>query len=183
MPMSPYSSPNGLLFNLKYLSGYINMSAVPSISRGGGVVLRARSAKPVGGVDSNGWGCAGVWESILAQEIYFFKTYPKPYAQSGSWVFKGLGTWAPRSIWEYDLVTVFTIRPLIQPLTWEMGSSIFMAMSQLKVGSTTWASLSIIPSTESTNREKFLLVMEVLPMLVLLHFSHLGKSVSIPSVL
>ena len=35
-----------------------------------------------------------------------------------------------------------------------MGSSIFAAMSQLKVESTTWASLLRIPSTERTNGEK-----------------------------
>ena len=39
-----------------------------------------------------------------------------------------------------------------------MGSSIFVDMSQLKVASTTWASLPIIPSTEREKEKIFELV-------------------------
>ena len=107
-----------------------------------------------GGVDSNGWCCTDVCKSILAGEMNCANPNPKPNSQYISWVRKGLGTLSLQSIWEYELMAAIAIRPLTQPLTCEIGYSIFSAMIQLKVASTTWASLPIIPSTERTNGGK-----------------------------
>ena len=94
-------------------------------------------------------------ETILAQNIYCTKHNPNPDSQFGSLVCKRLGTWAPHSTYKYYLTTVIAIQLLTQPLMCEMDSSILVATSWLKVVSTTWASLPIIPSTERTNREFF----------------------------
>ena len=66
------------------------------------------------------------------------------------------GTWKASFVdhAECDLATVIAIRPLTQPRTCEMGSSIFSAMSRLKVASMTRASFLIMPSNEKTNGEK-----------------------------
>ena len=72
------------------------------------------------------------------------------------------------------------IRTLTQPLTYKMGSSIFVAMIRIKVASTTWAYLPIIPLAESTNREFLPLIVAMLPMLVLIDFPHCSKSLPIP---
>ena len=58
--------------------------------------------KTSGGVDYNGWGCAGVHDCA--------KPNPKPKSQYVSQVRKGLGTRATWSIWEYDLTTAIAIR-------------------------------------------------------------------------
>ena len=52
-----------------------------------------------------------------------------------------------------------------------MGSSIFSAMSSLKVVITTWAYLPIIPSIDRKNREEIPLFVSMLPVLVLLQLS------------
>ena len=57
---------------------------------------------------------------------------------------------------EYDLATAIVIQPLNQSVTCEMGSSIFAAMTQLKVMSTTSALMPTIPFNERTNGEKYL---------------------------
>ena len=112
---------------------------------------KARCTKLVGGVDSIGWGCAGALKTILAREIYCFKSNSKPDSQSGSQICKLPGSWAPRST--HHAITI-VIRLLTQSLTCEMGSPIFVAMNQLKVESMTWCSFPITPSTEKTTREK-----------------------------
>ena len=71
---------------------------------------------------------------------------------------------------EYDLANAILIRPLIQPCTCKMGSSIFAGMSRLKFASTTRASLPSIPSTERINREKIPLLVADLTVLILLDF-------------
>ena len=72
--------------------------------------------------------------------------------------------------------------PLTQPLMCKIGSSVFAAMSRLKVASTTWAFLPSIPSTERKNGEKCLSCLwQCRPCLSFFICSHLGKSVSIPS--
>ena len=129
----------------------------------------------------NGWICADVRDAILAQDIYCTNPDPKPGTQYGSWFHKGLGTQALRSTREYDLETKIVIRPLTQPLTCEMGSSIFESMFRLKVVSTTWSSLPIIPSTESKNRDFSPLVVAMLHLLFLVDFYHRSKSLSVPS--
>ena len=78
------------------------------------------------GVYLNGWGCTGVRETILGQEIYCAKTNPKPGTQYGSRVGKELGTQATQSIQEYDLATTILIWMLTQALTCKIGSSIFL---------------------------------------------------------
>ena len=120
----------------------------PSVMGGGVCCARkARCAKLVGGMDSNGWVCAGVRETILALNIYYSKPNTKPNSQSGSQVCKGLGNQALGSIGEYDLATLIVICPLTQPLKWRIGSSTFAVMSGLKVAITTWPPLPSIPST------------------------------------
>ena len=105
-PKFPCSSPNGLLFTLDSLSGYIPMIAVPYVRHGGwGVLLlwsvlrEARCSKLVRRVYLNGWGCAGVIETILVQYIYCTKPNPKLNSHSSFQVCKGLGTQAPRYNW------------------------------------------------------------------------------------
>ena len=93
-------------------------------------------------------------DEIFARNVYCAKPNTNTDAHYGSRSRKGFGAQATRSTLEYDLMTAIIIRPLTHPVTCKMSSSSFAAMSQLKVASTTWASLSIIPSTESTNREK-----------------------------
>ena len=138
-------SPNGMLFTPKYSSGYIPMSNILSVRCGGCCIRDAHCEKLVGGVDLNGWGCAGVHETILAWEIYCSKTNTKPTYQYGYRVRKVFGTWDPRIIWEYNFATAIVIGLLTQPKICKMGSSIFVAMSRLKVASINWASLPIIP--------------------------------------
>ena len=75
-------------------------------------------------------------------------------ALSGSWVYKGLGDQYLWNTMEYNLVTTIYILPLTKPMTREMCSHIFVAVSWLKVEITTIASLLIIPSTERKDREK-----------------------------
>ena len=94
-------------------------------------------------------------DAILAQNIYCTNPNPDPDAHSGSQVRNELGARSPWSSLEYNLVAVIAIRMLTQPMTCEMGSSIFVAMSQLKVASTTSASLPTIPSTKRENGENF----------------------------
>ena len=136
---------NGLLLMPEYFSGYVSVSAVPYSCRGECCAREAHCAKLVGGVDSNGWGCAGVHKKISAQDIYCANSNTKPDSQSSYWAHKVVGNRAPLSIREYNLMTAISIRPLTQPLTCEMGSSIFAPMSWPKVESKTWAYLPIIP--------------------------------------
>ena len=129
---------------------YIPLSSAPLVFHGRCCSHEAHCAKLLGGVDSNGWGCTGVWKNLLAQESYCANLNPESNFQSVSRVRKGLGTRSPRNIRKYDLTTAISIRPLIQSLTCKMGSSIVLAMSWLKVESKTWSSLPKIPSTERT---------------------------------
>ena len=145
MPMYPCSPPNGLMFTTILSYGLVTLSAITSVCRGvGGRKTRGLYILMV----------ADVCDAILAQYIYCAKLNPDSYTQLGSQVYMRLGARAVQRTWEYDLVTVIEIRPLTQPLTCEMSSSIFSAMSQLKVAITTSASLPIITSTNRTNREK-----------------------------
>ena len=133
---------------------YLQIPSCQSIMGGGGVCMRkARYMKLAVGVDLNGCGCAGMCENVLAQDIYCSKPNPKSGSQSGSRFRKGPGTQTMRIIREYYLATVIAIRPLTQPLTCEMGSFIFAAMIRLKVASTTWEYLPIIPSTKRNIQE------------------------------
>ena len=181
----PCSSPNNLLFTPNILSGYVPVSAAPSDCRGEELCCarKACCANIVGGVDSNEWFCAGVRKTVLAQYIYWNNTNPEPNSHYGSRVPKGFGTKATCSTWEYNLVTIIEIYPLTQPLMYKMGSSIFAAKSQLKAASTTWSSLTIIPSTKRTNREKwFCWSQQYCMCLPLSNFIHRGKILSIHSV-
>ena len=141
------------LLRIPCLGTYLWVSSRPAVVGGGGLYCarKARCAKLLRGVYLNGWGCAGVCETILAWDIYCAK--PNPKSQSRYRVCKGLGTRAMRIAREYDLVTAIVIQPLTQPLTCEVGSSIFASMSWLKLASTTWYSLPIIPSTKMTKGE------------------------------
>ena len=147
------------LLQIILMGMYLWVPSSPSVVGGGRVggccTCEARCTKLVGGVDSDEWGCAGVCKNILVQEIYSAKPNADPKSQYRSQVHNGLGTQAPQSIQYYDLASVILIWPLTQPLTCEMGSSVFVAVSRLKVSSTTWSSLFRIPSTERTNGGKF----------------------------
>ena len=136
-PKSPYSSPNVLLFTSKSLYGYLPARVIPYVRRGGwGCCMReARFAILGGGGDLNGRLFAGVCKTILAQEMYFPKPNTKPYSHSGYWVQRGLGTWSPWIIRDYNLAIAISIRQLTQPSTCEIGFSIFAAISWLKVAS------------------------------------------------
>ena len=113
----------------------------PSVVKGEGrCACEAHCAKLLGGVYSNGWGCSDRRETILAQDIYCSKPNPKSDSQSGSWLRKVLGTQALQCIREYNPTTVIATRPLTQPFTCKIGSSIFVAMSLLKVASAFLAS-------------------------------------------
>ena len=110
----------------------------PYVVGGGGCCAgKANLSKLGGGVDSNGWVCSGVRKNSLVQEIYCAKPNLKPDSQSGSRVHKGLGTRALQSIRETNLAITIVIRTLTKTLTCEIGSSIFVSMSWLKVASTT----------------------------------------------
>ena len=108
-------------------------------------------------LDLNEWVRVCVRDEILAQNNYCYKPNPKYDSHSSSRVWNGIGYQAVWSTLEYDLATTIAIRLLTQPVMCEMGSSIFFAMTQLKVASTTSASLTIIPYNDSKNWEKWLL--------------------------
>ena len=70
-----------------------------------------------------------VRDAILAQNNYCAKPNTEPDAQSGSQVRNVLEYQYPQSTLEYELATTIKIRPLTQPVTCEMGSSIFVAIT------------------------------------------------------
>ena len=108
-------------------------------------------------MDSNGWVHACVRNAILAQNNYWAKPNPKTDSHSSSRVHSGIGTQAPQSNLIYYLATEMLTGLLTQPVNCEIGSSIFPAMTQLKVAGTISASFPIIPSTEMKKGEKSLL--------------------------
>ena len=79
--------------------------------------------------------------------------WPEPNSWMGTLSRRGLSGRALQIIKEYDLTTTIPIRPLAQPCTCKMGSSIFDAIIRLKFASTTRASFPSIPSTYRTNGE------------------------------
>ena len=132
-------------------------------------------------VDYNGWVSAGVHNAILDQNIDCANLNPEPSAYSGSWVHKGLGAQYPQSTLEYNLATAIEVWLLTQPVTCGMVSVVFVAMSRLKVASTTSASLPIIPSTERTNGKKICWSYQAFPCLSLLVISFWYNNLYIPS--
>ena len=140
-----------LYYSVKCIDIIVCHLICPSVGRGGsGLKLEMW-------MDSNGWVRVWVSDTILVQNNYCAKPNPNPNAHAGSQVRNGLGYWALSSTLEYDLSTAIMTRPLTQPVTCEMGLSIFAAMTRLKVVSTTSASLPIIQSTYITNKNKCLL--------------------------
>ena len=123
--------------------------------------------------------CSSLRVKLFSHKMYCAKLSPGSESQSGSWYRRGLGRWDPRIMRDYDLVTVVAISQLTHPHTCEMGSSIFSAMSRLKLVSTERGSFPCIPSTERKNVEKFPLLMAVLTMLILIF--HLQMSSKIPN--
>ena len=148
-PMFPCSYPNRIIFTLHFLSGFALVGSIQSIRLWEGLCHShfSRCANLAAGVNSNGWFCTGVRKTILAQNFYCDHPNTDTNSQSGSQVHKWLGNWDLWITWECDLVTAIAIHLLNQPLIWKMGSSIFAAISQLKVTSNTWYFLPIIPST------------------------------------
>ena len=84
---------------------------------------------------------------LFWRTIYCANPRPNARYQSRSRSCRGLGSWAPRGMHEYDLTTAITICMLNKPHTCKMVSSIFSAMSQLKFAGTIRASLPSILST------------------------------------
>ena len=85
---------------------------------------------------------------------------------------------------EYDLATTIFIWPLTQPFTCKIVSSIFNAMSRLKLTNMTMYSLPSMPTTERTNGEKcFCCSWKCLPCLCLFYFSQQSRRISIGSFL
>ena len=80
---------------------------------------------------------------------------PDPNPITSWYPCRGLGKRYPHTIREYNTATVIVIRPLIQPRTCKMGSSIFSAMIGITFASTTRESFPIMPLKEITNREFF----------------------------
>ena len=70
------SSLNDLFFTLESSSGYVPVSSIPSVYRGGWgwVCMREAHCTKIGGwVDFNGWVCAGVHKNMFVREIYCAK--------------------------------------------------------------------------------------------------------------
>ena len=110
------------------------------------------------------------------------KPRPNTVSQFGSRYRRGLGRRALKIMGEYDPVTAIAIRPLTQPRMCGMGSSVFSAMSWLKVVSMTRESFLSMPPTERTNGEKCLfLSWQCLPCLSFFCFSQQARSLSIRS--
>ena len=173
-PKSPFSSPNGLLSTLNSFSGYVSVSAIPSVCRCWWDMLHAWSAlrTTIG---------RGGYKWVRLRMCTHKNWHKKPNSQFDSRVCKILETQAPRSVWEYDLATVIAIQTLTCCLLCEMGSSVFAAMSWLKVASMTWSWLSRISSTENERIKKICFSCQFHPCLSFFIFPHLGKSISIPS--
>ena len=97
---------------------------------------RARGARVRGGGMGHTGGkklFADSRAELFWHAIYCANLMPDASSQSGSWSLRGMMIWAPRIMCEYDLETAIAIRPLIQILTCEIGSSIFAAMSRIKI--------------------------------------------------
>ena len=127
-----------------------------------------------------------VWLSVelLLRTIYCANPRTKPDSQSRSLYHRGLGRRAPWIIREYNLATDISIRPLTQPCTYEMGYSIFAAMSRLKYASTTRASFPSMPPTKRKYGEKcFCCSWQLLQYLYFFSFSHWARSIFIGSFL
>ena len=109
-------------------------------------------------------------KKLLWRTIHCANTIYLPDFQSGSLSCRGL--WR-QDIWiiqEYNLAITIKIRPLTQPHTCKMGSSLFASMSQLKLASMTKAFFKIMPSAERTKKENPPLLVAMLTMFVLILF-------------
>ena len=125
-----------------------------------------------------------VCAKLFWRKIYCANPIPETDSQSVSIYHIGLGRQDPRIICEYDLATAIAIRPLTHTHRWEMGSSIFDAMSWLKFASTTRESFTRIPPTEINKGEKcFRWSWKLLPFLSLFYLYHQARSVFIGSFL
>ena len=99
--------------------------------------------------------CARVRGKLFWRAIYCSKPRPDPKFRSGSLHHRVLGSLDLRIKWGYNLATLIEIWPLNQPHMCEMGSLGFSATSRLKFKSTTRSPFPRMPSTESTNKEKW----------------------------
>ena len=134
-------TPISLFFTMNYLATNFPMWYCMNIARLGGAL----------GV---GWVHMGDVEAFLdsyanlsLHTIWFSDPISDSGSHSGSLSRKGLGSRAPWIICDYDLATVISIWPFIQPRTCKMGSSNFAAMVWLNCASTTRSSLPSIPPT------------------------------------
>ena len=161
------------------------MGTVPSVCHGEEVcwACEEHCENLVGGMDLMCQLAQVCTKQSWQKNIYCANPNPDTDSQCGYRFLKELRSWYTCSILEYDLTTTIATRISTQPLIWKMGSSIFVAMSQLKVVSMTWDPLTIILSTESASREKyFRRSWQCCPCLSLFNFPHWVKSLSIPSV-
>ena len=106
---------NAHIFIPKSLSGYVPMSAIPSICHlgVGGLCAQSllRKTRVRGGF--NWVSLRRFGRNYFGARIYCSNPNPKPNPQSGSWFHKWLGTRALWSVQEYELAAVIAIRPLI----------------------------------------------------------------------
>ena len=118
---------------------------------------------------------------IFCHTIYCVNPKPGPNSQSGSMSRKGLGIQDPWIISEYNLATVIAIRPLTQPSTFKMGSSLFSAMSRLNLASKTWAYLLGILLTDRTKEKNWLLVIMPTELVFILFIPQIKERFFYPS--
>lgn len=96
--------------------------------------------------------CTGVRETIMERDL-LRQSHGQTWFPFGSLYHRGLGRQVSQIMHEYDHATAIEIRPLIQPRTCNMGSSIFPDMVRLKFVSITRASSLSMPSKEITNEK------------------------------
>ena len=123
-------------------------------------------------------------QNYLGAKKYCANPNTAPDSQSSYSVRKGLGTQSPQSIREYNLATAIATRLLTKYFMCEMGFSIFRVHESTQSGEYNLGLFThYLIKREDERRKMIPLVMEVLPVLVFITFPHLGKIVSIPSVL
>ena len=124
-----------------------------------------------------GWGFMGDVEVLAASRenlfwhaIYCANPGSNSESSSGSLSCRDMGSWSPRIICQYNLVTAIAIQLFAHKHTCKMVLSIFAAMSSLKLTVTTRASLPSIPSIEITNWYYFPSIVEVITMFIIIDF-------------
>ena len=110
--------------------------------------------------------------------IYCANTILKPDSRFGSLSHRKLGRGSPLIIHQYYLMTAIAIQPITQPCTCKMGSSIFSAVSRLKLAKYDQGLLSKHTINRKKKRRKcFCWSWKFLPCLSLFYFSHRSRCI------